>query len=127
MNALWLSIIPYLILLSIPFLSMLVVWLYYQLERCLPAQQREALEQFARIAVQKIEQQHTLLSGTAKKQLAIDLVVKLFNTFKIAAPPLEIIDIAIEAGVFAMGQLPTGTNVEKLGPQNSSSVQETTS
>jgi LL-H family phage holin len=105
MNTLILPIIQYAVLLSIPLLCALVVWLCYQLVRSLPTQQREALEQFARIAVQKVEQQDSTLSGTAKKQLAIDLVVKLFSTFKIPSPPVEMIDVAIEAAVFAVNQV----------------------
>ena len=106
MNTLILPIIQYAVLLSIPFLCALVVWLCHQLVRSLPTQQREALEQFARIAVQKVEQQDSTLSGTAKKQLAIDLVVKLFSTFKIPSPPVEMIDVAIEAAVFLINYHP---------------------
>jgi LL-H family phage holin len=113
MNTLLTSLIQYAILLSIPLLSALVVWLSQQLVRSLPTQQREALEQFARIAVQKVEQQDGNLDGAAKKQLAVDLVIKLFNTFKIPQPPEEIIDVAIEAAVFLIGQIPTSTGVEK--------------
>ena len=79
----------------------------------LPAQQREALEQFARIAVQKVEQQDGNLDGVAKKQLAVSLVIKLFNTFKIPLPPEEIIDAAIEAAVFLVNQITTSAGVEK--------------
>ena len=96
MNELLTSIIQYAVLLSIPLLCALVVWLCHQLVQSLPTHQREALEQFARIAVQHIEQQNGTLSGVAKKELAIDLVIKLFNIFKIPSPPVEIIDVAIK-------------------------------
>jgi len=113
MNTLILPIIQYVVLLSIPLLCALVVWLCHQLVRSLPTQQREALEQFARIAVQKVEQQDSTLSGTAKKQLAVSLVIKLFNTFKIPVPPVEMIDVAIEAAVFLINQVSTMMGAEK--------------
>jgi LL-H family phage holin len=113
MNTLLTLLIQYAILLSIPLLSALVVWLGLQLVRSLPTQQREALEQFARIAVQKVEQQNGDLDGAAKKRLAVDLVIKLFNTFKIPQPPEEVIDVAIEAAVFFIGQIPPSTGAEK--------------
>lgn len=122
MGPLFTSIIQITVLLSIPLLSALVLWLCRQLVRSLPTQQREALEQFARIAVQKIEQQEGTLSGTAKKQLAIDLVIKLFSTFKIPSPPLEIIDAAIEAAVFFIHQLPATLETEKQGTQQEGSA-----
>jgi len=110
MNTLILPIIQYTVLLSIPLLCALVVWLCHQLVRSLPTQQREALEQFARIAVQQVEQLNAGLSGTAKKQLAIDLVVELFNTFKIPSPPVEMINVAIEAAVFMINYRPQPTD-----------------
>jgi LL-H family phage holin len=117
MNTLLTLIIQYVILLSIPLLCALVVWLCQQLVRSLPTQQRDALEQFARIAVQQVEQQNASLDGTAKKQLAISLVIKLFSTFKISQPPEDIIDAAIEAAVFFINQLPADVRVEKQGEQ----------
>jgi LL-H family phage holin len=117
MNTILTLIIQYVILLSIPLLCALVVWLCQQLVRSLPTQQRDALEQFARIAVQQVEQQNASLDGTAKKQLAITLVIKLFSTFKISLPPEDIIDAAIEAAVFFINQLPADVRVEKQGEQ----------
>ncbi len=117
MNPLLTTIIQYAVLFSIPLLSVLVVWLCRQLVQSLPTHQREALEQFARMAVQQVEQQNGGLSGTAKKHLAIDLVVKLFNTFKIPLPPMEMIDLAIEAAVFFINQIPaTASSAKQDGP-----------
>src|SRR6266571_4343245 len=117
MNTLVISIIQYAVLFSIPLLCALVVWLCHQLVQSLPTHQREALEQFARMAVQQIEQQNGSLSGTAKKQLAIDLVVRLFNTFKIPSPPVEMIDVAIEAAVFFINQIPAAMSTAKQNEQ----------
>ena len=113
MNALLTTIIQYAVLLSIPLLCALVVWLCHQLVQSLPTHQREALEQFARIAVQHVEQQNGTLSGAAKKELAIDLVIKLFNIFKIPSPPVEIINVAIEAAVFFINQIPAAMGTAK--------------
>jgi LL-H family phage holin len=115
MNMILTSLIQYAILLSMPLLSMLVVWFCHRLVRSLPTRPHEALEQFARMAVQQIEQQNASLSSADKKQLAIDLVLKLFNIFKIPAPPVEIIDVAIEAAVFFIKQIPAAVGADKIG------------
>jgi hypothetical protein len=96
---------------------MLVVWFCHRLVRSLPTRPHEALEQFARMAVQQIEQQNASLSSADKKQLALalDLVLKLFNIFKIPAPPVEIIDVAIEAAVFFIKQIPAAVGADKIG------------
>ncbi len=117
MSGLLTSAIQYAVLLSIPLLCALVVWLCHQLVQSLPTHQREALEQFARIAVQHVEQQNGTLSGAAKKELAINLVVKLFNIFKIPSPPVEIIDVAIEAAVFFINQIPAAMGTAKQNGQ----------
>lgn len=63
----------------------------------LPAQQRNALEQFARQAVKQIEQQYAKNPG--KKDLARASVATLFNTHRLPIPAAQAIDIAIEAAV----------------------------
>lgn len=60
------------------------------------------LEKFTRIAVQQIEQQHKEMSGPAKKQLAINTVLKLFKSYKLPVPSDEALDIAIESAVFSL-------------------------
>ena len=113
MNLLVTMLIQYVILLSIPLFCALIVWLCQHFVRSLPAQQRDALEQFARIAVQQVEQQNAGLSGAAKKQLAMSLMVKLFSTFKIPLPPEEIMSAAIEAAVFFINQLPATVGAQQ--------------
>lgn len=76
------------------------------LARRLPAQQRVALEQFARQAVQQVEQQYANQSSTSKKALALASIVNLFKAFGLPAPSPEAIDIAIEAAVLQLPQLP---------------------
>lgn len=65
----------------------------------LPEHLAVRLEQFARIAVQKVEQQAKDMSNERKKQLAILTVATLFKTFKLPAVAPEAVDIAIEAAV----------------------------
>jgi hypothetical protein len=60
------------------------------------------LEQFARMAVQQVEQQNGNLGGSAKKQLAIASTAKLFEAFHLPLPPANAIGIAIEAAVLLL-------------------------
>lgn len=75
----------------------------------MPEHTRLALEQFARLSVQQVEQESTQLSNPAKKQLAIASVSKLFQEFGIPIPSAEAINIAIEAAVLF---LPKSNSVE---------------
>jgi LL-H family phage holin len=68
----------------------------------MPEHTRLALEQFARMAVQQVEQESAQLSNPAKKQLAITTIVKLFQEFGLPAPSAEAINIAIEAAVLLL-------------------------
>ena len=77
------------------------------LRQKLPEHTRIALEQFAKMAVQQVEQQSGTLSGPAKKQLAVVAVSKLLSAFGLPDIAPEAVDIAIEAAVLL---LPTHTN-----------------
>lgn len=68
----------------------------------LPEHTRLALEQFARMAVQKVEQESKQLSNPAKKQLAVTAVTQLFQEFGLPVPSAEAINIAIEAAVLLL-------------------------
>lgn len=68
----------------------------------LPEYQAVRLEQFARIAVQQVEQQNSKLDGAAKKPLAIASVVKLFEAFHLPVPSQAAIGIAIEGAVLLL-------------------------
>lgn len=80
-----------------------VYYLCRVLAQRLPEQQRVALEQFARLAVQKVEQQYT--NNPEKKALAEAFVATMFKSFNLPVPPKEAIDIAIEAAVYLLNQL----------------------
>ncbi len=84
----------------------------------LPEHTRVALEQFARQAVWQVEQTSATMSGATKKQMAISAVLKLFAAFGLPAPPMEAIDIAIEAAVFVLSHIVTieASNPPKLEP-----------
>ncbi len=62
------------------------------------------LERFSRIAVQKVEQQHKDMSGAAKKQLALNTVLKFFKAYKLPVPSAEVLDIAIESAVYSLSK-----------------------
>lgn len=68
----------------------------------LPEQQRIALEQFARLAVQQVEQEHKPQSNPAKKALAQASMARLFKSFNLPMPPQEAVDIALESAVLAL-------------------------
>lgn len=76
------------------------------LKQKLPSHTLPALEQFARMAVRKVEQQSLGISGATKKQLAIACVGVLFNEYKLPIPTIEAIDIAIEAAVLSCPKAP---------------------
>lgn len=99
----WASIISTLIFVIGTFFSVLeAIHLSKYLSQRLPEHITVKLEQFAHMAVQKVEQQNKELSGNAKKQLATTIVLKLFQLFKLPIPPAETIDIAIESAVFLL-------------------------
>lgn len=68
----------------------------------LPDRQRLALEQFARQAVQQVDQQYPTQSNPGKKALAQASVTKLFQIHKLPVPGQDAIDIAIESAVFQL-------------------------
>lgn len=84
-------------------LAALYLWSLFKQK--LPEHTRLALEQFARQAVWQVEQQSGAMSGTTKKQMAVTAVTKLFAAFGLPAPPMEAIDIAIEAAVFVLSHM----------------------
>jgi len=67
-----------------------------------PTGQFAALRDFAEMAVKQVEQQHKNLSGEAKKQIAMRLVIRLFKAFKRPLPPEDIVSAAIEAIVMIL-------------------------
>ncbi len=88
--------------LLLPIMIAFAWYLAYLFIQRLPLQQRAALEQFAKMAVQQTEQVNG--GNPQKKTLATALVVSAFKAFKLPVPPTEMIDAAIEAAVFAMNQ-----------------------
>jgi LL-H family phage holin len=69
-----------------------------------PEKQRAALHQFAKYAVQKVEQK---FKGTSmqKKDMAVYIVESCFKAAKLPVPDLVLIDAAIESFVYEMKQL----------------------
>jgi len=87
-----------------PFIVLLAAWIFRKLEQRLPEKQAAALNQYAKYAVQKIEQQ---LTGTSseKKNSAISLVIDLFKGARLPIPAMQLIDAAIESFVYELNQL----------------------
>jgi hypothetical protein len=90
---------------GIPFAVGLSIHWTRILAQKLPEQQRHALEQFAKIAVQSVEQEYLNDPGKAdkpKKRLAEDAIIKLFSEFNLPVPSRESIGIVIEAAVLSL-------------------------
>ena len=83
------------------------IWLFHFLVQRLPAHTRLALEQFAKMAVQQVEQEHSDKDSETKKALAILAVQQLFRQFGLPIPSPELINIALEAAVYWMNRLST--------------------
>lgn len=88
----------------LPVVAALCAYGYQLLAQRLPAQQRNALDQFATVAVQKVEQQYGSSAPGDKKQLAEQIIAELFRAFGLPLPQQAAIDAAIESAVFAMSQ-----------------------
>jgi LL-H family phage holin len=84
-----------------------VVYVCWFFKQRLPEYQALRLEQFARMAVQQVEQQNNKLDGAAKKQLAIASVAKLFEAFHLPVPSANTIGIAIESAVLLLPKAKT--------------------
>ena len=72
------------------------------LKQNLPEHTRLALEQFAKMAVQQVEQQSGAASSEAKKHLAVVAVSTLLGAFGLPDIAPAAIDIAIEAAVLLL-------------------------
>lgn len=96
------DIIPILSLIAFPFLVALAAWSYQMALQKLPGQQRQALEQFACLAVGRVEQVYGAMGPLDKKRAAVASVEKLFTEFGLPVPSSSAIDAAIEATVLAL-------------------------
>ena len=87
---------------GLPIASSICAYLYRKKIQQLPENQRLALQQFAELAVQAIEQKHKkMLSGDAKKNLALVAIAHLYKTHpELKEPTIEALDIAIEAACY---------------------------
>ncbi len=74
------------------------------IEQYLPDKQRAALHQFAKYAVQKVEQQF-IGDNRQKKDLAVNIVENCFRSARLPVPELILIDAAVESFVYEMKQV----------------------
>jgi hypothetical protein len=90
------------ILVALPVASSTCAYLYRRKVQQLPENQRLALEQFAQLAVQAIEQEHKkMLSGDAKRNLAIEAMMELYkNHPELKVPTQVALRIALESAVY---------------------------
>jgi LL-H family phage holin len=86
------------------FVIIMTPYTLHWLEQYLPEKQRAALDQFAKYAVQKVEQKFKG-NSLQKKDMAVYIVESCFKAAKLPVPDLVLIDAAIESFVFEMNQL----------------------
>lgn len=95
MNALIVQLAP-----QIAFIVVAVVgYIYHIVAVHIPTQQRTYIEQWAKIAVLQSEQFGAGKTNAEKKQMAMDAITKLFNTFNLPLPPSDVLSAFIEAAV----------------------------
>jgi LL-H family phage holin len=91
------------IILLFPILVAVALWILRLAEQRLPEKQREALQQFVKIAVQCVEATSTGTS-TQKKNAALTLIYAFFDALHLPVPSHTLIDAAIESCVFEINQ-----------------------
>lgn len=84
----------------LPFAIGIVYWYSRALAQGLPEHQRAALEQFARMSVQCIEQQYPNDTAQDKHTLALALVDNLFKAHHLPTPTREVVDVAIRSAMY---------------------------
>ncbi len=84
-----------------------------QSEQRSPSKQREALKDFAEIAVKYIEQRFSDLSSDQKKEAAVRFVIKLFVEHDLPVPDQAIIEAAIEAVVWEINHVGENTGIKQ--------------
>lgn len=91
-----------LFIVGLPIASSICAYLYRRKIQQLPENQRLALQQFAEMAVQAIEQEHKkMLSGDTKKSLALEKIAELYKAHPELREPTRIaMEIALEASVY---------------------------
>lgn len=110
----WAQVISTLIFVLGTFVSIVsALYLASIYKQRLPEHLAVRLEQFARLAVHKVEQQERKMSPAAKKQLAILAVSTLLQAFRLPAIDPKAINIAVEAAVLL---LPKPVIVESDNP-----------
>lgn len=79
-------------------------YLILPLIKRLPEKQLAALDQFAKYAVQKVEQQF-VGNNLQKKDLAVHIIETCFKAAKLPLPELVLVDAAVESFVYEIKQL----------------------
>ena len=95
-------IVNALLTIFLPFAIGFVYWHARGLTQRLPENQRHALEQFTRMAVQYVECEHQETSD--KHGLAVSFTVELFNAFNLPIPRRSVIDLAVGSALYEASQ-----------------------
>jgi len=88
----------------LPIISAICAYFYRRKVQQLPEHQRLALQQFAELAVQAIEQEHKkMLSGTEKRNLANGKIMALYECYPVLKKPTqEALGVARESAVYRL-------------------------
>jgi LL-H family phage holin len=100
------DIISNIILILLPFLSLLAAYIFKIISKKLPEHRLHALQQLSTYAVHMVEQVYCNVPGTRKKELATQTLIRLFSEFNLPVPSDQAIHCAIEAAVLLMNNLP---------------------
>lgn len=95
MNALIIQLMPQIVIIVVA----IVGYVYHIAAVHIPVQQRAYIEQWAKIAVLQAEQFGAEKTNAEKKQMAMDAITKLFQTFNLPLPPSDVLSAFIEAAV----------------------------
>jgi hypothetical protein len=83
-----------------PILIGIAFWLFHFLIGRLPMHTRLAHAQFARMAVEKVEQKNPDMQEQAKKSLALIEIVKICDDYGLPAPRQSALDAHIESAFY---------------------------
>ena len=85
-------------------IALIMPFLWFLLLQRLPEKQRAALDQFAKYAVYKVEQQYSHFSNSQKKAYAETVIENCFRAARLPIPDYVLIDASIEYFVYVMKQ-----------------------
>lgn len=104
------------ILILFVFIMLLTPYILFLLLQRLPDKRRQALDQFAKYAVQKVEQQYSHMSSAQKRAYAETVIEHCFTAARLPIPDYILIDAAIESFTYELRQVTGPQEPPELEP-----------